>query len=265
LDILGWERPQVSEVGIDIAYATAVVQLPAGATPHWKVALTLPHPPAVALNAVLLPLEGRRWIVTIVDRGSDLRPDTWDSFHAMFSRLITPTIYGALRHAKPLEGIRHYGLRASHWRHFERLPGLPRGVLPIGDALCRFNPIQAQGMSAAAKQARLLQTVLRQMADEPDPLAAAQAGFMAGVESVLQTPWSMSTSADLSFPKTRGKRPENFEKVRQFEAALFRAVVADPVVHRAMIEVSQLLRPHQLLHEPHIMERIEAASAKTFA
>jgi len=166
LDILGWERPHVSEVGVDITYATAVVQIPAGATPDWKVALTQPHPPAVALNAVLLPLESGRWIVTIVDRGSDLRPDSWDSFHAMFSRLITPTIYGALRHAKPLEGIRHYGLRASHWRHFERLPGLPRGVLPIGDALCRFNPIHAQGMSAAAKQARLLQTVLGQMADD---------------------------------------------------------------------------------------------------
>jgi 2-polyprenyl-6-methoxyphenol hydroxylase-like FAD-dependent oxidoreductase len=265
-DILGWERPQVSEVGVDITYATAVVQIPAGATPVWKVALTQPHPPAVALNAVLLPLEGGRWIVTIADRGSDLRPDTWDSFHAILSRrLITPTIYRALHHAKPLEGIRHYGLRASHWRHFERLPGLPRGVLPIGDALCRFNPIHAQGMSAAAKQARLLQTVLGQMADEPDPLAAAQAGFMAGTESVLQTPWSMSTSADLAFPKTRGERPENFEQVRQFETDLFRAVVADPVVHRTMIEVSQLLRPHELLHEPDITERIEAASAKTFA
>jgi 2-polyprenyl-6-methoxyphenol hydroxylase-like FAD-dependent oxidoreductase len=262
LETLGWERPQVSEVGVDITYATAVVQLPAGATQHWKVALTQPYPPAVTANAVLLPLEGRRWIVTIVDRGPVLRPDTWDSFRAMFSRLITPTIYEALRHAEPLEGIRHYGLRASHWRHFERLPGLPRGVLPIGDALCRFNPIHAQGMSAAAKQARLLQTVLRQMADEPDPLVEAQAGFMAGVESVLQAPWSMSTSADLAFPKTRGKRPANFEKVRQFEAALFRAAVADPVVHRAMIEVSHLLRPHELLHEPHIMERIEAASAR---
>ena len=264
LDILGWERPQVSEVVVVITYATAVVQLPAGATPDWKVALTQPDPPAVVLNAVCSPLEGGRWIVTIADRGSDLRPDTWDSFHAMFCRLITPTIYGALRHAKPLERIRHYGLRASHWRHFERLPGLPRGVLPIGDALCRFNPIQAQGMSAAAKQARLLQTVLRRMADEPDPLAA-QAGFLAGVESVLQTPWSMSTSVDLAFPRTRGKRPENFEKVRQFEGALFRAVVADPVVHRAMIEVSQLLRSRELLHEPHIMERIEAASAKALA
>jgi hypothetical protein len=29
-----------------------------------------------------------------------------------------------------------------------------------------------------------------------------------------------------------------------------------------MIEVAQLLQPHDLFHEPHIIERIEAASAK---
>jgi hypothetical protein len=86
---------------------------------------------------------------------------------------------------------------------------------------------------------------------------------MADVESVLQTPWSMSTSADLTFPETRGERPENFEKGQQFEAALFRAVVADPVVHRAMIEVGQLLRPHDHLQEPDIMARIEAVAAET--
>jgi hypothetical protein len=107
--------------------------------------------------------------------------------------------------------------------------------------------------------------VLGQAAAEPDPLAAVQAGFMAQVGPMLQTPWNMSTSADLAFPKTRAERPKDFEAGRQFEAALFRAVVADPIVHRAMIEVVQLLQPDDLLHEPHIIERIEAASTKTLA
>jgi 2-polyprenyl-6-methoxyphenol hydroxylase-like FAD-dependent oxidoreductase len=265
LDSLGWERPQVTEIGIDLTYTTAVVQIPADAIPDWKAVMTMPAPPTVALYAVLVPLEGGRWIVTIADRGSIPRLDSWDSFHAALPGLTTPTIYNALRRAEPLEGIRHYGFPASIWKHFERLPRLPRGVLPIADALCRFNPIFGQGMTAAAKQARLLQTMLGEAAAEPDPLAAALAGFMARIESVLQTPWSMSTSADLAFPTTRGERPENFEKGRQFEAALFRAVVADPVVHRAMIEVGQLLQPHDILHEPYMKERIEAVSAKTFA
>ena len=174
--------------------------------------------------------------------------------------MITPTVYNSLRDAEPPDGIRHYRFPASTWKHFERLPRLPRGVLPVADALCRFNPIHGQGMSSAAKQARLLQDVLYRAAAELDPIAAVQAGFMAEVASVLETPWTMSTSADLAFPQTRGERPDNFAETRQFEAALFRAAVADPVVHRAMLEVAQLLQPQSLLQEPNIMRRIEAAS-----
>jgi flavin-dependent dehydrogenase len=179
--------------------------------------------------------------------------------------LITPTLYNALRYARPPDEIRHYRFPVSTWKHFERLPRLPRGVLPVADSFCRFNPIHGQGMSSAAKQARLLQDVMLRAGTEPDPVAALQAGFMTEVASLLETPWMMSTSADLAFPQTRGERPENFAEARQFEAALFRAAVADPVVHRAMLEVAQLLEPHHRLREPDIMRRIEAASVKAAA
>jgi hypothetical protein len=137
----------------------------------------------------------------------------------------------------------------------------PGGQIPCRYSFCRFNPIHGQGMSSAAKQALLLRNVLSQVSTGPDPVAAAQAEFMAEVASVLETPWMMSTSADLAFPQTRGERPENFAEARRFEAALFRAAVADPVVHRAMMEVAQLLETQQRLHEPDIMRRIEAVSA----
>jgi len=75
----------------------------------------------------------------------------------------------------------------------------------------------------------------------------------------------MSTSADFAFPGTRGERPEDFAKAQQFEAALFRAAVADPVVHRALMEVAQLLQPQSRLQEPQIMRRIEKASMKMAA
>lgn len=138
-------------------------------------------------------------------------------------------------------------------------------MLPVADALCRFNPIHGQGMSVAAKQARLLQDVSRRAAAEPDPIAALQAGFMAEVASVLETPWRMSTSADLAFSETRGERPQNFEGGSRFEVALFSAAIADPFVHRAMMEVAQLLQPFSRLQEPDIMRRIEAVSTKAAA
>jgi 2-polyprenyl-6-methoxyphenol hydroxylase-like FAD-dependent oxidoreductase len=239
LDTLGWERPEVTRVG--------------------------PDPPALALHAVLVPTEDCRWIIAIADHGATARLETWDAFLAASRSLIMPTLGDALRCAEPPDGIRHYRFRESIWKHFERLPRLPRGVLPVADALCRFNPIHGQGMSAAGKQARLLQDVSDRAAAEPDPIAALQAGFMAEVASLLETPWTMSTSADLAFPGTRGERPGDFEKARQFEAALFRAAVGDPVVHRAMMEVGQLLQPHSRLQEPDIMRRIEAVSAEAAA
>jgi 2-polyprenyl-6-methoxyphenol hydroxylase-like FAD-dependent oxidoreductase len=210
-------------------------------------------------------MEDGRWIIAIADHGAAVRLETWDAFLEASRSLTTPTVYNALRYARPPDGIRHYRFPASTWKHFERLPRLPRGVLPVADALCRFNPIHGQGMSSAAKQARLLQDVLGRAAAEPDPIAALQAGFMAEVAAVLETPWNMSTSADLAFPGTRGDRPQNFAEARQFEAALFRAVVADPVVQRAMIEVGQLLQPHSRLQEPDMLQRIEAVSLKAAA
>src|SRR6516162_9799800 len=265
LDALGWDRPRMTEIGVDITYATAVVEIPRDATAEWKAVLTMPDPPHLALHAVLVPTEDGRWIIAIADHSATSWIETWDAFLEASRSLITPTVYNALRYAEPPEGICHYRFPVSTWKHFERLPRLPYSVLPVADALCRFNPIHAQGMSSAANQARLLEDVLHRAADEPDPIAALQTGFMSEVASVLKTPWTMSTSADLAFPQTRGERPDNFAEAREFEAALFRAAVTDPVVHRAMMEVAQLLQPYSRLQKPDIMRRIEAVPAKAAA
>jgi 2-polyprenyl-6-methoxyphenol hydroxylase-like FAD-dependent oxidoreductase len=138
-----------------------VVPVPGNAPPDWKLVLTQPDPPALALHAFLVPTEGGRWMIAIANHGATARLETWDSFLEASRSLGTPTVHNALRCAEPPDEIRHYRFPASVWKHFERLPRLPRGVLPIADALCRFNPIHGQGMSAAAQQARLLQDVLR--------------------------------------------------------------------------------------------------------
>jgi 2-polyprenyl-6-methoxyphenol hydroxylase-like FAD-dependent oxidoreductase len=260
LDELGWERPAETQIGVDIGYSTALVPVPPNAPTDWKIVFTQPDPPFRPLHAVLVPIEGERWIVAIADHGVGGRPETWDDFLETSRALITSTVYNALRDATPPDEIRHYRFATSYWRHFEHLSRLPRGVLPVADALCRFDPIHGQGMSSAAQQARLLQSVLFHAAAAPDPIDAVQTRFMANVASVVETPWTMSASADLAFPGTRGERPENFEQAREFEAKLFRAAVADPVVHRALMEVAQLLKPQDRLREPDMLERIETAA-----
>jgi 2-polyprenyl-6-methoxyphenol hydroxylase-like FAD-dependent oxidoreductase len=259
LDSLGWDRPPVTEIGVDIRYASALVRIPSGSPFASSIILTQPDPPRLALNAVMLPTEGNHWMVLLADRGAGARPEDWPSFLAALRGLSTPTLHEALHHAEPPAEIRHYGFPASVWRHFERMPRLPRGLLPIGDSLCRFNPVYGQGMSAAAMQARLLRDSLEQ-ATGLEPLATAQARFMAAVSSVLETPWTMAAAGDFAFPGTRGERPEGFEDGRRFETAVFRAAAADPVVHRTLLEVVQLLRPRGDLQAPDIRGRMEAVA-----
>ena len=153
LDALGWDRPQTTEIGVDISYATAVAEIPPDATADWKLVLTLPDPPHVAWHAVMVPTEDGRWIIAIADHSATTWIETWDAFLEASRSLITPTVYNTLRYARSPDGIRHYRFTVSTWKHFERLPRLPRGVLPVADAFCRFNPIHGQGMSSAAKQA----------------------------------------------------------------------------------------------------------------
>ena len=259
---LGLEAPAVSEVGVDIHYSTAVVKLSEPTSKKWKVVLTHPDPPISALHGLLIPIEGDRWMATFCQRGRVERINSWDMYLSAFKKLVTRTIHDALRDAKPVEDFLFYGFPISSWTHFERMSRMPRGLLPIGDTFCRFNPIHGQGMSSAALQARLLADVLHRSVSASDQIAALQKGFLARVASVLETPWAMSTNSDLLFPEVRDTRPAYLEEGAKFEAALFRAAVVDPIVHRAAIEVGQLLQPRALLQAPHIKQRIEAANVR---
>lgn len=265
LNKLGWEAPAATEISNDFRYSTVIMTFPSGELPDWKSVMSLPDAPRSALGAVALRIENDQFVLTVGDIGAGGSRKTWGSFVHALRQLAGPTLYDTFHRMKPIGPVRHFGFAASVWQHYERLARLPRGALPIGDALCRFNPIYGQGMSTAAQQARLLQTVLDRVSAEPDPLAAAQAGFMAEVATVLQGPWAMSTRADLAFPQTRGVRPDDLEQARQFEAAVMRATIVDPVVHRAAMEVYQLLKPPGLLRQPDILARIEAVTEKAVA
>ncbi len=118
-DAIGWNRPEVSEVGMDLHYATVLVQIPADAPTGWKLALTLPDPPHSARHGVLIPVEENRWTVTIADHGG-APIESWDAFLEALRGLATPTMYNALFRAVRPSHIRHYAFHASQWRHIRQ-------------------------------------------------------------------------------------------------------------------------------------------------
>jgi hypothetical protein len=133
LDALGWDRPEVTEIGIDISYATVVVPIPHDAPLEWKLPLTLPDPPALARYAALVSVEGNRWMVTIADYGATSRLESWPAFLERLRGLHTPTLYNALRHAERPEGIRR-GSALSRGRRRSGRPSRHDGCRPTSAA-----------------------------------------------------------------------------------------------------------------------------------
>ena len=155
---------------------------------------------------------------------------------AYVKSLRTPTIHNAISGAKRLNGVARYGFPDSVWRHFERLDAFPRGLLPIGDAICRFNPVYGQGMTVAALEACLLKRLLERPGENNDPIAKLAPTFFAEMQTLIETPWSVAM-LDFAFSGTRGQRPADFDTTLKFAIALNWLAAEYPAVHRLTLEV----------------------------
>jgi 2-polyprenyl-6-methoxyphenol hydroxylase-like FAD-dependent oxidoreductase len=262
LEAMGRSLPEETRIAVDIGYATAIFAIPDDMPADWTGVMTFDSPPRGGLGGLLLPLERKRWIVTLAGRHGDKPPGDWDGFLAHARRLRTPTIHAAIERAARLGGVERFGFPASVRRHFDRLKEFPRGLLPLGDAMCRFNPVYGQGMSVAAQEACLLREVLRRRAEEADPLAELAPAFFSESARLIETPWALAAVPDFAVPKTEGPRPEDLEQALEFAEALSRLAAEDAAIHKLLVEVLHLLKPRSVLNDPDIVARVKALSAR---
>ena len=256
LDAIGRQPPAETTIGVDLSYATAVFEIPAEAPGDWKGVFIVPGGDGRA--GLLLPLEGDRWILTVAGRHGVKPPGDEAGFMAYVEGLRTRTIFEAIKHAKRLGGIARFGFSVSTRRHYDRLLEFPAGVIPLGDAVCRFNPIYGQGMSVAAQEAVGLGALLARRAAERDPLHGLAADFFAEAVPLIETPWASAVIPDFVHPETRGERPANFEQTLKFGLALGRLAAKDPAVHRLTAEVQHLLKPRSVYQDPALVQRVMA-------
>ncbi|HET9018609.1 MAG TPA: hypothetical protein VFN46_03430, partial [Acetobacteraceae bacterium] len=261
LDRLGRPRPDVTEIGVDIGYATAIFAMPETARDETPIVVTHPVAPESSRAGLLVPVENGRWVVTLAGMHADKPPGDHAGFLAFAAGLRTRTIHDRIRSCTPLGGIARFGFPASVRRHFEGVADFPRGLLPFGDSLCRFNPLYGQGMSVRAQEACLLRRLLDTLAGSPDALDRLAPAFLADAQTLSDAPWLATVPVDLCYPHTTGERPEDHVQQLKFGAALRRVAARDADVHRLMVEVMHLLKPRGALREPAVFERIKAEMA----
>jgi 2-polyprenyl-6-methoxyphenol hydroxylase-like FAD-dependent oxidoreductase len=262
LESIGRPRPEETMIRVDITYTTAVFATPDDAPIEWKGVMTFDPPAKGGIAAIMAPLERNRRIVTLVGHHGDQPPADHDGFLGYARELRTPTIYDAIAGAEQLGEIARFGFPASVRRHFERLDEFPRGLLPFGDAICRFNPVYGQGMSVAALEGCSLRELLRECAGEADPLAGLTSPFFAEAARLIDTPWALSAIPDLADPKTDGPRPEDLRQRLEFSEALNHLAAEDAAVHKLLYEVLHLLKPQSVLRDPEIVERVKALAVQ---
>jgi 2-polyprenyl-6-methoxyphenol hydroxylase-like FAD-dependent oxidoreductase len=261
LESIGF-APPVTTIGVDIGYAGAVFAMPEDAPCDWKGVLLHPSAPAEVRGCILMPVENNRWMLALASRNGDWPPGDEKGFMAFARSLRTPTVYNAIKGAKRLGQISRFGFVESVWRHFERLEIMPRGLIPIGDVICRFNPVYGHGMTVAAQEASLLHRLLR-TSTASDPLARLSKSFLSEAALLIGDAWAMSAIPDLIYPQTRGQRPADLDRALGFASALSRIAAGDAVVHKLMFEVQHLLKPRSLYRDPCLVERVTAEMEKS--
>jgi 2-polyprenyl-6-methoxyphenol hydroxylase-like FAD-dependent oxidoreductase len=257
----GRSQPRETTVGVDLTYATAIVEFPDG-PPDELTILTFPNAPVSSKLSVLLARQDDRFFATLGGRGEEAPPDDWDAFVEFASTLPTDTFYRALKRAKLHGKIVRFAFPESRRRHFDQVDGWPRGLIAIADAICRFNPVYAQGMTVAAKEALILENILAARLGSGKPLEGLMEELMARIKPVIDNVWALAATPDLAYPGARGERPQDLDEALEYQRQVNQAALLDHGIHKLLLEVLGLITPAEALRDPDVVDKVKHLSRK---
>jgi 2-polyprenyl-6-methoxyphenol hydroxylase-like FAD-dependent oxidoreductase len=179
-------------------------------------------------------------------------PPTDEAGIAEYARTLgVPGLVEWLAAARPLGPIYGFRFEQNRLRHFERCK-LPGGFIAVGDAVVSFNPIYGQGMTTAAMAIELLATLLAARVDS----ASLSSTYHRRLAKLLAPAWTQTTTEDLRFPGTEGKRSMSHKMAYAYVDRLFVLSKTLPDVKLALFKVLGMIEPPGYLFQPKLMWRV---------
>ena len=93
-------------------------------------------PPGDPRGGIIQPVEGGRWLVSLVGGDGDYPPTDEVGFLAFARDLRSPVLYEAIASAELMSPVVGQRATENRLRHYDRLTCFPDGVVTLGDALC---------------------------------------------------------------------------------------------------------------------------------
>ena len=252
---LGYPPPAEETIGVRISYASRFLRRRPDHLAGKHVALIAAHEPVWRFG-VALAVEHDRWIVTQGGYFDDM-PQSGDAAYLGFAKtLAAPDIAELLAAAEPLTAPVGFGFPASRRSHYERLARFPEGYLVFGDALCSFNPIYGQGMTAAALEAAALRDCLTQGSQSLAPR------FFAEASKIIDTPWQIAAGNDLRHPRLSQHQSALGRFMNWYIGKVHHAGAVDPAVACAFLRVANLMEPPTKLFAGDTLRRVVRANLR---
>lgn len=259
LKALGYPRPEQTVINAHLGDATRVYRRPPSFRADWKMVFVQAAPPEITRGALLLPIEGDRWMLTLAGRDQDYPPTDEAGFMEFASSLRSPIIHEVIKDAEPLSPIHGFRQTANRRRHYEKLSRQPHNFLVTGDAACAFNPVYAQGMTTAALGAETLQACLReQRRCHPDgDLTGLARSFQKKLARINKAPWMLATGEDFRVRGVEGGKPNAMNRfMHRYMDRVLELSTEDASVRLALLEVFNLLKPPSAILVPAVAAKV---------
>ncbi|DBB05481.1 TPA: hypothetical protein ACH3X1_012440 [Trebouxia sp. C0004] len=265
LEQLGHKPPSTMTVEAGLQYTYRMYEMPEDPERKWSIAVCMDNP-EYNRTAVMVPIETNKWQLNLSGYKGYHCPLDEEGFLQFAKDLPSPTIYKAIRHAKPVSDISAYRNTGNFRRLFEKAPP-PNGLCVIGDAVCCFNPINGQGMTVGLMGSQLLAKCIGEQlegtagSERQHQLAALTglpAKFHSQLGNLVDYPWTVSVGPDAQKPNAVMNMPQTEANafsvlLTKYFVALQQARFDDLYLMTKVTQVAHMLASPAVLFGPDVV------------
>ncbi|MDP1456304.1 glutamate synthase [Bacillus wiedmannii] len=241
---------QEEKARIDLFYATRMFKLKGNEKLDCCNMLMSPSFPDNPYGVLIQTIEDNRYFVTFSGYANEKAPQTDDEFYDFAENLSISNVTDFLNKAEAISNIKTYKIPYQVRRRFDLVNHLPEGLLVVGDAHCRFDPVFGQGVSVAAMEAHQLQLLLqkRQKLDK-----TFTQRFYKKTANIIQTPWEMTTTEISRHPQLTRKLSMKQKFQLWYTKQIYELSATDSDVYIRLVRVMNLIRSPLHLFHPKVL------------